>query len=56
MTVDRCRWQMKGERSFAERETIANVVKRESAARGGATVTELTERKRHNTPVSGREQ
>ena len=54
MTDDRCQWQIKGGRSFAERETSANVVKRESAARGGATVTVLTERKRHNTPVSGK--
>jgi len=35
MTDDRCLWQMKGGKSFAEREMIANEVKRESTARGG---------------------
>jgi len=46
ITDDRCQWQMKGGRLFAEREMIANKVKRESTARGGATVTELTELRR----------
>ena len=43
---DRRLWRIKGGRRFSERETSANEVKRESAVKSGATVTELTERRR----------
>ena len=33
---DRCQWQMKGGKPYAEREASANEVKRESAARCGS--------------------
>ena len=53
MTDDRCQWQMKGGRSFAEREMSANEVKRESCSEGRGHCTELTEANRNMLPRMG---
>ena len=53
MTDDRCQWQKKGGRSFAEREMSANEVKRESCSEGRGYCTELTEANRNMLPRMG---